>query len=193
MTTFYICRHGETENNKRQYLQGWVDTPLTESGLRNVVTTIGKLRDVRFDAIHSSDLGRAFTSAYLISRGINFTDEIQRHLGLREVNYGDFGNRSWKEVCADDPELLNRTDFVSPNGESLGQMQKRVLQCLTDVAQENPGKTILISTHDGPINAVYASFKNLDIGTVSRERVNPNDFVAKLTMDNGKVTSFQEV
>ncbi len=38
MTMFYICRHGETENNKNRLLSGWIDTPLTEEGVQNALS-----------------------------------------------------------------------------------------------------------------------------------------------------------
>ena len=193
MTTFYICRHGETENNRLGKLSGWIDTPLTVEGTRDIKLTVAKLKGVRFDSIHASDLGRAFTTAYLIARNIGFTDEIHRQSGLREVSYGDYGNLLWDDVTAKDSDMLNDTDFQPPNGETLGHMQQRVLKCLDDIAGEKPDQTILIVTHDGPINAVYASFKHIDLGELNGKRVNPHDFVAKFTIEGGKVASFDEV
>ncbi|XRD26583.1 histidine phosphatase family protein [Lysinibacillus fusiformis] len=32
MTTFYLVRHGETQWNQEQRLQGWLDSPLTDNG-----------------------------------------------------------------------------------------------------------------------------------------------------------------
>jgi len=193
MTTFYICRHGETENNKKFRLSGWVDTPLTEASLKDIQSIITKLRGVQFDSVHSSDLGRAFITAYLITRGIGYTDEIHRHKGLREVNYGDLANRLWAEVDPKGLNFLNDTDFVSPNGESLAQMQQRVIACLVALDKDSTGQTILLVSHDGPMNAIYTSFAKLDLGDRMKINVYPHDFVAKFTVSDGKVLSFQEV
>jgi broad specificity phosphatase PhoE len=83
MNTFYIARHGETENNVARRLSGWIDTPLTPHGLEPTKKVIEKLANFQINHIYSSDLGRAFITAYFISRGLNFTDKIKMLAGLR--------------------------------------------------------------------------------------------------------------
>ncbi len=190
MTIFYICRHGETENNKNQRLSGWIDTPLTEAGIRNAASSAAKLKGVEFDKIISSDLGRAFTTAYLIARELGYTAEIHRYTGLREVNYGDLANMPFEAY----PELtpLENATHISPNGESLAQMQSRVLDCLDTIATDNDGKTIVIVAHDGTVNSIRASFSQESIGIADTTH-NAHDFIAKASYDNGRVISFHEV
>jgi broad specificity phosphatase PhoE len=36
MNKFYLVRHGETENNRAKRLSGWIDTPLTDTGLQPI-------------------------------------------------------------------------------------------------------------------------------------------------------------
>jgi broad specificity phosphatase PhoE len=36
MNKFYLVRHGETENNRAKRLFGWIDTPLTDTGLQPI-------------------------------------------------------------------------------------------------------------------------------------------------------------
>src|ERR1700722_14067550 len=92
MNTFYIVRHGETENNRAKRLSGWIDTPLTNTGLQPTEKVIEKLANINIDEMYSSDVGRAFITAYVLARGLNFTKEIKRLPGLREVSYGDAAN-----------------------------------------------------------------------------------------------------
>lgn len=95
MTTFYICRHGETENNKRKRLMGWTDTPLTEEGKLNAKSSASKLKAIHIDQIVSGDLGRAFATAYIISRQLGYSSDIEMSAGLREMNYGDLANQPY--------------------------------------------------------------------------------------------------
>ncbi|MDQ1004787.1 broad specificity phosphatase PhoE [Neobacillus niacini] len=37
MITLYITRHGETEWNIEKRMQGWLDSNLTENGIKNAV------------------------------------------------------------------------------------------------------------------------------------------------------------
>jgi broad specificity phosphatase PhoE len=105
MNTFYIVRHGETENNRAKRLSGWIDTPLTDAGLQPTEKVIEKLANVSIDEVYSSDLGRAFITAYVLGRGLGFTGEIKRLSGLREVNYGDAANMYSAEAYKVYPRL----------------------------------------------------------------------------------------
>src|SRR4051812_40424848 len=92
MNTFYIARHGETDNNRAKRLSGWIDTPLIDTGLEPTKKVISRLSNVHIDEMYSSDVGRAFITAYVVARGLDFTKEIKRLAGLREVSYGDAAN-----------------------------------------------------------------------------------------------------
>jgi broad specificity phosphatase PhoE len=187
MTTFYICRHGETENNKIQRLSGWADTPLTESGVRQAASSAKKLTGIKIDKIISSDLGRALTTAQLIAKELGYSAEIEAYKDLREVNYGDLANKPYSAY----PDLSTEenTTYVPTNGESLYHMQARVIDCINQIASQNPDKTILIVAHDGTINALRANFSNESMGKADLAH-NPHDVVAKFSMQAGKVTSF---
>jgi broad specificity phosphatase PhoE len=192
MTTFYICRHGETENNRDQKLAGWLDSPLTERGLENVQATLVKLKGIEFDRIQTSDLGRAVVTAELIAKGLSFSGEIIHSKALREVNYGDWGGMSYKEAISQFPRSDKATDFAPPNGESLRDMQTRVVVYLHSLNKSSPEQTILLSAHDGTIKAIYAAFAGIDVGQHDADHEYPHDFVAKFTMDD-TITSFTEV
>ncbi len=190
MTTFYICRHGESQNNKKHLLQGWLDSPLTELGIQNAVSSAKKLENIQIDKIISSDLGRALQTAYIISRKIGYLDEIEFNRELREVNYGQIAGlpySQYPDITADE-----NTNYTPPGGESLAQMHKRVLQCVDKINQENPDKAILLVAHDGTINAIRASLEGESAGEADTVH-NPHDLVVKFTFQNGKTTSFEEL
>jgi broad specificity phosphatase PhoE len=190
MTTFYICRHGETENNKARILSGWIDSPLTDLGVQNATSAASKLRGIHIDKIVSSDLGRAFISAYIIARRLGFGEEIERLSALREVNYGDLTNQPY----ANYPNLTldENSVYAPPNGESLVAMQERVLSCVAELAKMFPDKTILIIAHDGAINAIRASFDTETMGEADTVH-NPHDLVIRFNCIEGKITSFTEL
>lgn len=194
MTTFYICRHGETENNKNKRLSGWVDTPLTADGIKNTIVPAEKLRGIAFDRVVSSDLGRAYNTAQLLMRHLNIDAEIETSQALREMNYGDFGNMSYDPPDPAYPVLTpqENTDYAPPGGESLAQMQKRVLAHIDQLATASPGATILLVGHDGTINAIRAGFSGRPIGVVEVESSNPHAFVGKFTYDNHRIANFEE-
>jgi len=149
MNIFYIARHGETENNRAKRLSGWVDTPLTDTGLQPTDAVIAKLTNLNIDEMYSSDLGRAFITAYVIARGLNFTKEIRRLSGLREVNYGDAANMFRAEAFKLYPSLDRDTHFTPPNGESLEHMQRRVFETIDQLNNSHTDANILLVCHSG--------------------------------------------
>jgi broad specificity phosphatase PhoE len=195
MTMFYICRHGETENNRAKRLSGWIDTPLTGEGVLNAVSSAKKLKDMYFDKVIASDLGRAFRTAYIIGQEIGSDLYIDTTPGLREVNYGDIANTPYTGPDRVYPNLNpeENTDYVPPHGESLAQMQARVLATVQKLATQYPDQTILLVAHDGTINAVYAAFAGKNIGIIDAERNNAHDFVAKFVVQDGAITDFQPI
>jgi len=192
MNTFYIARHGETENNRAKRLSGWVDTPLTDTGLEPTEKVIDKLATLRIDEMYASDLGRAFITAYVIARRLSFTKEIKRLPGLREVNYGDAANMPSAKAYELYPLLDRDTHFVPPNGESLDQMQKRVLTTISDLDQSHTDANILLVCHSGVMAALKASLIGQDFGEHNISEAYPHEFVGRFTFGDGMVTSFEE-
>jgi broad specificity phosphatase PhoE len=191
MTTFYIVRHGQTENNLHGRLSGWLDTPLTNEGRLNARTAARKLQGVHIDFIVASDLGRAMGTAEIIARELGLDPEvIKPYEALREVNYGMYGNAPIVDYPRLHPE--ENAGFTPPGGESLIHMQTRVLHCIEKLAAEHPGKTILMAAHDGTINAIRAAHTKENIGVVDAVGANPHDIVARFTCSGGKITTFEE-
>lgn len=189
MNTFYICRHGETENNLNRKLSGWIDTPLTDKGLKDARKAAERLETVQIDQIFTSDLGRAFMSGYIIARHIGFTQEIFTRKDFREVNYGSLSNKPYDSYPKISPE--ENSNYIPEGGESLAQMQQRVLDCIYKIALENIDKTTLIVAHDGTINSVKSHFNKVSIGETDESGDNPNGFIGKFTLENETITSFE--
>ena len=192
MNTFYIVRHGETENNRAKRLSGWIDTPLTDTGLEPTEKVIAKLSNLHIDEMCSSDVGRAFITAYVIARRLNFTKEIRRLPGLREVGYGDAANMYSAEAYELYPELDRNTHFTPPGGESLDQMQQRVFETIDQLNSDHTEANILLVGHSGVMAALKASHIGQDFGEHNISEAYPHEFVGKFTFDNGAVTSFEE-
>ena len=192
MNTFYIVRHGETENNRARRLSGWIDTPLTDTGLQPTELVIAKLANLHIDEMYSSDVGRAFITAYVLARGLNFTKEIKRLAGLREVNYGDTANMYSAEAYKLYPKLDRDTHYTPPNGESLDQMQKRVFQTIGQLNNTHTNATIVLVCHSGVMAALRASHIGQDFGEHNISEAYPHDYIGKFTFSNDTVTSFEE-
>jgi probable phosphoglycerate mutase len=192
MNHFYIARHGETENNKARRLSGWIDTPLTASGLVPTQVAIKKLQNLHISEIYSSDLGRAFITAYEIARGLQFTNKIITSGGLREVNYGDAANMYSADAYQQYPELDRNTHYTPPGGESLEHMQARVLQCVNAIDESHTDEVILLVAHSGVMAALNANYRNEDFGAHNISEAYPHEYIGHFTMNSGNVALFEE-
>lgn len=192
MNTFYIVRHGQTENNRAKRLSGWIDTPLTDVGLLPTQKVIAKLKNVKVDHIYSSDLGRAFITAYVVSRGLGFTDEIVRLSGLREVNYGVAANMPSIDAYRLYPRLDRDTHYTPPDGESLEHMQKRVFRTMDELNRKHTNSAIVLVCHSGVMAALRASHIGQDFGEHNISEAYEHDYVGVCTFADGAVMSFEE-
>lgn len=193
MNIFYIVRHGETENNRAKRLSGWIDTALTEEGLNQTEKAIAKLSRLDIDEVYSSDMGRAFTTAYTVVRELQFPKEIKRLAGLREVNYGDAANMLSTQAYELYPKLDRDTHYAPPNGESLDHMQKRVFQTVNELNERHKDAVIVLVCHSGVMAALRASHIGQDFGEHNISEAYPHDYVGKFTFADGAVTSFEEL
>ena len=192
MLTLYLVRHGNTENNKKGIIMGQIDTPLTDEGLKDARALSRYLKKFKFDAIFSSDLGRAFITAYIISDTANMKSKLHRARELREINFGIYANYSkdlMKKKC---PQYKKDMDFVFPQGESFNGMQKRVVSFVKRLEKKYPKKTLLLVTHAGALRAIKCHFNNWDLAEHMNLKVS-HRFIAKLVINKGKLFSYEVI
>ncbi|MGO3170520.1 MAG: histidine phosphatase family protein [Bavariicoccus seileri] len=99
--TLYFMRHGQTYFNMLERMQGWSDTPLTDKGRIDVLRSGYGLKDIKFDAVYTSDLRRTVETAQLALKYNDYNDGHQTiHMmpEFREVFFGTFEGLSGKEV-----------------------------------------------------------------------------------------------
>ena len=98
--TLYLVRHGETIMNMMDKAQGWADGVLTEKGVTGAVNMGKGLRDVKFDAVYSSDLKRASDTAHIAMTQNKATKKwtVKEMMELREMGFGVFEGGSNEDM-----------------------------------------------------------------------------------------------
>jgi probable phosphoglycerate mutase len=157
-TTFYLIRHGETDWNLHGRWQGHTDIPLNEDGRAQARQLAARLRAERahFDAIYSSDLQRAWETARIFGAALDLAPLPLP--ALREINVGSWSGLTSAEVQAQDPELYagykSGEDVVRGGGERFVDLYTRVVAAIEQLAEQQPGRTLAIFTHGGPVRAL---------------------------------------
>jgi alpha-ribazole phosphatase len=157
----YLIRHGETVWNQHSKYQGHTDVPLSETGLIQAQRVAQRLKGEDLDAVYSSDLSRARVTAQLIAQEHGLS--VASFPALREVNYGSWEGLTLFEINAGFPGvreqwLSDPENFRIPEGESLGQVQKRALACIDEIRLRHFGGTIAIVSHGGLIAMLLLTF-----------------------------------
>jgi probable phosphoglycerate mutase len=161
-TELWLIRHGETAWNAQTRFQGHLDIPLNETGLRQAAqlgVRVGALhREHPYAALVTSDLKRATQTADALTRHTGLSPVVR--VGLRERNYGFFSALTPPEMEAHHPEAFARwrardVDFVIPEGESLSQLEARVVPELRALASQHRGARVLVVAHGGVLDSAY--------------------------------------
>lgn len=145
-------RHGETEWNVQLREMGQLDSPLTRRGVQQAEALGRRLSRIGFDALFSSDLGRAAQTAEII--GTLCQKPVHLDPRLRERHMGIFQGLTREEISKKYPEQLaayERAGFMDmiPDGESAQERTDRSARVLTEIASLHPEQTVVVVTHGG--------------------------------------------
>ncbi len=167
-TRILAIRHGETAWNVDTRLQGHLDIPLNEVGLRQAQHLAqALLQRETIDAIYASDLSRAHTTAQAIAQALGLT--VKMHPGLRERHFGAFQGRTYAEIETELPEHAwhwrKRTpDWTPPEGgESLITLRERIVATVDELAAQHPGQQVVMVAHGGVLDILYRAATHLEL------------------------------
>lgn len=104
--TVVLWRHGQTEYNVTERMQGQVDIPLNEYGLAHAARAAAALVDFAPTAIVSSDLTRASLTAQVLADLAGL--DVQLDDRLRERSFGLFEGLTRPEMVEQWPEEFAR-------------------------------------------------------------------------------------
>ena len=192
MTTLYLIRHAEAEGNLYRRIHGQYDSLVTDNGYRQIKALEQRFRDIPIDAVYSSDLFRTMTTArsVYIPKGL----PLRTRSDLRELGMGDWEDRSWAGVDRHEHERMklfaaSSPDFRAPNGESYGDIRRRGVAALLDIAARHPGQTVAVFSHGTIMRHILAELQGIGLGpeAMAKTKHSDNTAVTKLELDGGTV------
>lgn len=161
-----LLRHAQTLWNEQLRIQGHLDSPFSDKGRRQVREWAEKLGPLPWDAVLSSDLGRASKTAQGIARvrGLH----VIRDPRLREMDWGEWAGLTKAALRDRHPgrrRIRHRSDCErgAPGGESPAQLHDRATDALRELASRHPGGRILAVTHSGWIKVVLHAIADAEM------------------------------
>ena len=148
----YFIRHGE----KEAYFGDADAIKLTDKGHRQADLAGKRLKSKNIDMIFSSTMVRAKQTTEEINKYLSV--DVAYRDALKEINMGDCDVSGWDNVNINDPEFVkefekHEQDIAYPNGESGGDVWRRVQPVIHEIVQLNH-ENIAIVTHGGVIRCM---------------------------------------
>jgi broad specificity phosphatase PhoE len=167
-----MLRHGQTEFNAANRMQGQLDTRLSELGRDQAVAAAEVL--AKFDPllIVSSDLHRAYDTAVVLGERVGSPVVVDER--LRETHLGSWQGLTHSEVDAAAPGARiawrNDATWAPHGGESRVDVARRSLPVIAELVEsqldwggDEPYRPVVLVTHGGLIAALTARLLSLPV------------------------------
>ena len=191
MTTFFLIRHASCSGLGQTL---WGRTPgicLDEKGKIQAQRLAERFRGMTLDAIYSSPLERALETAEIIARTMDL--EVNKNPAFHEIAFGEWTGKPFDTLASD--EVWRRFNSVRsttriPGGESILEVQTRIVTELERLSQQHNNARVAIVSHADVIKAAVGYFTATPIDVLQRIEISPcsvsivKDSTRLLTINN---------
>ena len=174
MTTIFLIRHAETDAVGK-WIAGW--TPgvhLNPVGVTQARALAERWNRETPQAIYSSPLERALETARPLASRLGL--EITPREALGEIRFGQWTGRTFTELDTDPRwQFFNSVRGAQriPGGESMLDVQARIVSEMAGLAERRPGGTIAAFSHGDVIRAAVAYYLGIPLDFLLRFEIAP--------------------
>jgi broad specificity phosphatase PhoE len=195
-TRLILIRHGQTAWNAspslpgathagKERFRGRTDLPLDDTGQAQAYALADRLEREPMEALYASPLLRTQQTIAPLADRLGLPIEPEK--GLLDINYGRFQGLTHSEAAAAHPELYSlwRTSPSQvrfPGGESLPDVQTRILALLQELPCRHPQGTVALAGHQIVNKVAVCTLLGLDL-----------DQIWRVQQDPGSMNVFQQV
>ncbi|MDM8518805.1 MSMEG_4193 family putative phosphomutase [Anaerolineales bacterium HSG6] len=160
-TTILLIRHGENNWTETHKLAGrTAGVYLNDYGKQQALALGERLSNSTLHTIYASPLERTVETAEAIAKH-HAKLEIQLHPGIIEVDYGDWTGEPISKLAK--KEAWSKVQFCPsgasfPEGETMYDMQARMVQVINRLVKKHGGETIAIVGHADLIKGALAHY-----------------------------------
>jgi len=169
-TKVFLVRHGETEWNKENRLQGNKDSPLTASGIKQAYEVKKSLEQFAIDYAYVSPLKRARDTLEIILEDRALESTIRDN--LREINLGPWEGKTRQETALSHPDEYlafwkEPDNFNLPRADTFQELQNRMVEELEFIFTEGKNKNVLVVSHWIAIKVTLAHYSSTPLSHLS--------------------------
>lgn len=174
MAVFYLIRHGETDAVGRFLAGRTPGVHLNATGRRQAAALATWLAHEPVDRVISSPMERTLETTGIVaeSRGL----AVERSEALHEFDFGQWTGRTFAELdTIDEWKAFNafRSGTRAPGGESMIEVQARIVRFLLQVNGEQPEARVAVISHADVIRAALSYFAGVALDFFLRWQIEP--------------------
>lgn len=166
----YIVRHGQTIWNKEGRMQGAKNSNLTEKGISEAKKLNKFIKDINFDRVYVSPLGRTLETMEYVKGDMDLPVTIVEE--LQEMNFGKFEGEVLENLKDEYPEDIynlwqNPKAYVNETGENYEELFERVEKGIDKILEnKDREENVLVVTHGVIISTLLTIVKKKPIDEI---------------------------
>ena len=169
MTRLYLISCAQTVLDKEGIFQGSANHRLSREGMSHARLLSRHLQSEQIDAFYSSPWDGALQTASVLAA--RHRRGVIRIRDLEEMDYGKWAGQTATEVKEAAPEEFITWQFEPhkhrmPGGETVGEVQDRVVQALENILVVEKGDGVCAVSHPVPIKAALCHFMDDDLSLI---------------------------
>jgi len=190
LTKIYLIRHAEAEGNIYRRAHGHYNGLVTDKGYKQIEHLMKRFNGKHIDAVYSSDLFRARTTATAISKPREL--EINLSEMLREVNMGVWEDTAWGDIEYHYPDMNEKFSndparWSVKGSEAYENVKARMNFFITETAKRHDGETIAVFSHGFAIRSLMCLLQDIPSHETSRMPYCDNTAVTSLIYEDNEL------
>jgi broad specificity phosphatase PhoE len=174
-TTFLLVRHAAHEAIGTVLSGRTLDAPLGARGRAQAAVLGRRLQRERLAAIRSSPRRRTIETAEIIAEATG-VGPVEIAAELDEVDFGTWSGQSFAALDADPLWRRwnsRRSEVRPPGGETMQQVEQRILGTMAELARVYAGATLVLVSHAEIIRAAVLHVLGMPADNWSRIAIDP--------------------
>jgi probable phosphomutase (TIGR03848 family) len=179
LTTLVLLRHAVTEQTGPLLTGRNPGVDLSDDGRKQAQALADRLADLPVAAVYASPMERTAQTAAAVAERLGLP--VRELHGALEADYGEWTGGKLTELAKTElwktvQHAPSRARF--PGGESLAEMQARIVGSLEEVVREHAGEIVVVVSHADPIKAAIAHYTGVHLDLFQRIVVSPASVTA---------------
>ena len=160
-----FLRHAQAENNTKRILAGRTEgVHLTKAGIEQAESIAKYLKSLDISAIYSSPIERASHTAEIVAKNNSLDYELDDR--ITEIEMGKFTRMNYDDMFAKYGNIFlkfyeNDPVIAEHEVETFLEVQRRILDMVTDVVKKHKNENVILVTHMDPIKSMLSIVMDL--------------------------------